>query len=564
MQVKYRIGRRTISCSISSFDVRQKDLEMRLQFIRNRKIALWAMFAWTWIGLSSVLNIAWADEASVHLKPGSPTSTAVSDDSTSTSSAVTDWGTQSLINPKNNFHSNRLQGAASCAASGCHGGPQVAVATLDAPRGSEYPLWIENDPHARSWQTLNSPASIEILNRLSILRDGQIVAPEAYQNCLACHNTARSLLSDGISPTLSEGVGCEACHGAAEKWSSEHFQGPHSVRRAYAELGLVDLQPLVQRAKACALCHVGGPDRDMNHDIIAAGHPALYFDMAVYHEAYPKHWRDSNPNSESFRAQLWLAGQLAQADAELELIAARASRSHSISVWPEFSNYQCTSCHQRLDGSPQSAVDPVPLWNSDEKTAALSNPGLAKIRQWNLQGIRTLLDSHPTTTASQPHSPLRDAWLTLEHAMQSPTAITQSDADALSLAAEDLRLELALAVFAPAENGINPVGPMTWTAEDQRNWAAKQLSLASQSIEWESASMAYVALWAATPPSPGVKASDRALWRHMQTLRRGLIFPSRSQSPVFPRLESNVSPPSHQEWSDALSHLLRELGEPLR
>jgi hypothetical protein len=545
------------------------------QFIPNRKIGWWAMLVVPLIGLGLGLDRTGADDAAALFKPVSPSSNAAAD--TTTLLALSDWGTESLVHPKNSHPPNGLQGAASCAAAGCHGGPQVGVAAIDAPRGSEYPLWIESDPHARSWQTLNSPASIEILNRLSILQDGQIVAPEAYQNCLACHNTARSLLSDGISPTFSEGVGCEACHGAAEKWASEHFQGPHSVRRAQAELGLVDLQPLVRRAKACALCHVGGPDRDMNHDIIAAGHPALYFDMAVYHEAYPKHWRDSNPNPESFRAQLWLAGQLAQADAELELIAARASRSHSVSVWPEFSNYQCTSCHQRLDGSPESTIDPIPLWASNENIAKQASPnqansGQARIRQWNLQGIRVLLDSHPTTTPSHTLPPLKAAWLSLERGMQSSSAITQANADALSQAAEDLRSELARVVFAPPVNGITSVGPMSWTmswpmswtAVDQRNWAARQLSLASQTLEWESASMAYVALWAAMPPNPTLDTRQLVGSRHMQTLRRGLIFPSQSQSPVFPRMESNASTPSQQEWSDALSHLLRELGEPLR
>ena len=30
----------------------------------------------------------------------------------------------------------------------------------------------------------------------------------------------------------------------------------------------------------------------MNHDMIAAGHPALHYEFATYHECQPKHWRE--------------------------------------------------------------------------------------------------------------------------------------------------------------------------------------------------------------------------------------------------------------------------------
>ena len=60
---------------------------------------------------------------------------------------LSDWGIDSL------YHMERgIRGAASCATSSCHGGPRAGVSSADAPRGSEYPLWLESDPHAQSWK----------------------------------------------------------------------------------------------------------------------------------------------------------------------------------------------------------------------------------------------------------------------------------------------------------------------------------------------------------------------------------------------------------------------------
>ena len=210
--------------------------------------------------------------------------------------SLSGWGVDSL-----HHMVHGVRGAASCATSSCHGGPKAGVSLPEARRGSEYPLWLERDPHAHSWKTISSDLSVKILTKLDILRDGKIANPEGYQNCLACHNTDRNLTADQLSPRIAEGVGCESCHGPAELWYDRHYQGSGSANFATTNLGLTNSRPLLQRAKICATCHVGGKDRDMNHDIIAAGHPALYFDMAVYHEALPKHWRDPDQDQTDFR-----------------------------------------------------------------------------------------------------------------------------------------------------------------------------------------------------------------------------------------------------------------------
>ncbi len=290
--------------------------------------------------------------------------------------ASSGWGMDSL------YHMELgVRGAASCATTSCHGGPKAGVSSVDAPRGSEYAIWLERDPHAKSWKTISSGVSVRILSKLGILLDGKIVDTAGYQNCLACHNTDRDLQKDQLSPYIAEGVGCESCHGPSQLWYDQHYQGPASNKMARQKLGLTETDPLVQRAKICTTCHVGGKDRDMNHDIIAAGHPALYFDMAVYHEAYPKHWRDAEQNGQHFRAQLWFAGQIAAADSELELIESRANKTLSVSTWPELSNYQCNSCHMTLNGIPKSA-------KASDRDLVVK--GRAPVRNWNLAGLAAL------------------------------------------------------------------------------------------------------------------------------------------------------------------------------
>ena len=54
--------------------------------------------------------------------------------------------------------------------------------------------------------------------------------------------------------------------------------------------------PLVQ-AQVCVGCHVGAPAkdgvpaRDLNHDLMAAGHPRLIFELSSYQANMPPHWR---------------------------------------------------------------------------------------------------------------------------------------------------------------------------------------------------------------------------------------------------------------------------------
>ncbi|MGL4553661.1 MAG: hypothetical protein ACRC33_21065, partial [Gemmataceae bacterium] len=115
--------------------------------------------------------------------------------------------------------------------------------------------------------------------------------------------------------------------------------------------GFRDLRDLPTRADSCLGCHVGDATREVNHDLIAAGHPRLKFEFAAYYANYPRHWtyredeeRRANPDQE---ARLWAVGQAAAGRAALELLATRAERAGK-GPWPEFAEYDCAACHHDL------------------------------------------------------------------------------------------------------------------------------------------------------------------------------------------------------------------------
>ncbi len=305
-----------------------------------------------------------------------------------------------------------INGAQACATSNCHGGPRPGVSQPSARRGMEYQLWVENDPHAQSWRTMCSDESIAIMQRLKIMDGNDIIDPVGFDNCLACHNSTKrydeprqtptehfashrtfnpvSIHTGGTSSSQGnegdvdafrrEGVGCAGCHGPSEQWIYTHFQYNWSPRGATAQ-GFVEAGDLYVRARMCASCHVGDKDRDMNHDIIAAGHPALRYELATFHAWQPKHWRDAEANDKTYyEAQLWLAGQIAATDASLALLQARAAEAHTVSQWPELAAYDCASCHHNLG------------LDNDRRPFADNRNATAIYSQWNDVGLRWLVN----------------------------------------------------------------------------------------------------------------------------------------------------------------------------
>ena len=252
-------------------------------------------------------------------------------------------------------------GAGSCSSTACHGGPPGTnvLSPEDSHYRSSYTTWVTEDAHARAFSVLYGARSKQIAKNLATRTRTEF--REAYRDtrCLACH--APSAEVTAIEIVVADGVSCENCHGAARGWLDAHTTGPADssaqARREYRErlypLGLLNTVDLVSRAKVCVSCHVGSPDKaagggDMNHDMIAAGHPRLQFEYAANLANMPPHWnlRRERRDARADSASAWQIGQIATAQAAAQLLETRAATKHL--PWPEFSEYDCFTCHHGL------------------------------------------------------------------------------------------------------------------------------------------------------------------------------------------------------------------------
>jgi hypothetical protein len=313
---------------------------------------------------------------------------------------------------------SRYVGAGGCAAAACHGD---ATASETPSWKSSYSRWIsQRDPHSFAYAVLKSDVSKRILWLLDGgRRDPQAekekpwsnAAPHRDNRCLTCHSItpdAHTVLPENL---LADGVSCEGCHGPADSWISSHTTlgwlagGPKRYQfvdpaddvvregvRKPTDVRMRNTKDPVSRANICVRCHVGGPDRDVNHDLIAAGHPRLNFEYHAFMANLPRHWNDNRdrerlqtePQSMAtppadYEARLWAIGQVSTARAALGLLEQRVRRSAQdqstgspeeiagvdgwrqgpiAPAWPELAEYSCYSCHHDIKGPRVATNEP--------------------------------------------------------------------------------------------------------------------------------------------------------------------------------------------------------------
>jgi hypothetical protein len=389
-------------------------------------------------------------------------------------------------------------GVSSCSAQPCHG--DVARDNVWPVWGNEVTIWIERDPHAQAYRVLSNELSKKMAQRLQLA-----VSANQSQQCLKCHSPADAFELRTTEPRLADGVGCESCHGPAREWLTQHTQKGwrNKTPQAKRELGLFDTTNLHARATACAACHVGAPAADglpggdVNHDLIAAGHPALKFEFTAYLAKVPKHWSEKSPGM-GFEARAWAVGQAACAAASLRLLANRADAGRE-KAWPEFAEYDCFSCHHQLYG---------PTQDDRRKPRRNEPPGLPTWGTWYFSLVSALPDigKRLETVAD------------IERLMQRPGGDRASLLQTAGQAAErfdDLADRLESYKYSSA-------------AVESLLARLKDSASRASGSSWDGEVQLYLALVAlhyAKHDSQGVPLVDDALTRSLHTAREQLMFP---------------------------------------
>ncbi len=265
-------------------------------------------------------------------------------------------------------------GVTSCAGSTCHGAvePWKDSTVLQ----NEYITWQRQDKHAKAYQVLLNERSQRIAKNLGL--------PNAHtaEICLDCHADNPAANKRGRQFQVSDGVGCEACHGGAQRWLGIHIAGSGS-HQDNVTAGMYPTENAVDRAKLCVSCHFGDTRKFVTHRIMGAGHPRMSFELNTFTAIQPAHYRvdlDYPKRKRVFTGmQTWAIGQSIALSETLDaLMDAKRGRD---GIFPELVLFDCHSCHH-----PMSNL----RWEARASTGL--GPGVVKFNDANVIMLRIIAD----------------------------------------------------------------------------------------------------------------------------------------------------------------------------
>lgn len=280
-------------------------------------------------------------------------------------------------------------GVASCASSTCHG--SVSPFQDSNVRQDEFATWQSVDPHAGAYQLLLNDQSKRIARNLGLDN-----AHEADM-CLDCHADNPAPDKRGEKFQISDGVGCEGCHGGAEQWLSSHASGQASHEDNLAA-GLYPTEDPIQRAKLCLSCHQGNKDQMITHRIMGAGHPRISFELDTFTWLNPHFEVDDDyvrRKGDLDGIRDWGTGQGVAALTQLEtLLDGHAGWD---GIFPELVLFDCHACHRSMSGNQ---------WVPRRGTGL--GPGIVRFNDANLLMFKHVLSSIDNQLAERLASQTRD------------------------------------------------------------------------------------------------------------------------------------------------------------
>lgn len=256
-------------------------------------------------------------------------------------------------------------GVASCAGSTCHGRAEPDGKIV---RQDEILRW--QDPssptgaHSRAYATLANARSKAIAARMGI--GPATSAP----SCLGCHSDPAA--SRGPKFLVSDGVGCEACHGGSSTWIDVHKAGNHA---ANLRAGLTATERPAVKAAICLDCHFGSADGNqfVSHQMMAAGHPRVSYELDLFTALQSHHNEDGDYTSRKGRVssvRVWAVGQAMAVERQLSLFA--NAKLGTNGAFPEFYFFDCHSCHRQINDD--QTFTPTALDNPGRPIAAGDTP----------------------------------------------------------------------------------------------------------------------------------------------------------------------------------------------
>jgi Cytochrome c554 and c-prime len=247
-------------------------------------------------------------------------------------------------------------GPGSCAATSCHGSVKPIAGSRILQ--TEYSTWILKDKHSRAYQALTGDVGERMAR---ILKLG--AKAEESPKCLVCHALYTKPEQRGRQFEIEEGVSCENCHGPASGWLGPHTTTGWAHEKS-VQLGMAETRNVIHRTEKCLECHLGTKDKFVDHEMIAAGHPDLYFELDSFSAVMPRHWKQPREEEAGKPAEDaawigvrdWSAGQAVQLRAAMERLAWRAKgeRYDKKDVWPEYAELSCFACHHSLGSAKDS------------------------------------------------------------------------------------------------------------------------------------------------------------------------------------------------------------------
>jgi hypothetical protein len=300
-------------------------------------------------------------------------------------------------------------GVATCAGSTCHGA--IEPFTNSPVLQNEFISWQRKDSHSEAYNVLLNEQSRRIAQNLGLK------SAQTAKICLDCHADNVPVDKRGKRFQISDGVGCETCHGGAQRYLGLHVSG-QATHQQNIDAGLFPSENPFERAKLCLSCHLGNDNKFVTHRIMGAGHPRLSFELDTFTAIEPAHFQVDDDYRERkgswSNVQTWAFGQIVATQQYLKQLSSGKRMDNSL--FPEMAFFDCHSCHHSMKQQRWAPRESVNL-----------DPGSIRLNDGNILMMRELAKVIDVGLANQ----ISQQMLALHQASQQSKSIIQLQAKKL-------------------------------------------------------------------------------------------------------------------------------------